>query len=66
MWVNLRPGWRNDLSLTTQALGLRWRNIHIVHRPPCPKEWSLVSVAYLTTVLDGCTCATLRFRPLSF
>ena len=65
-WIELRPGWRDDLTVTVQALGLQFRTLHLVHRAPCPKRWAVVSVPRLADVLDGCTCASLRLRPLAF
>lgn len=65
-WIDLRPGWRDDLALTVQALGMRFRTLHLVHPKPCPKGWAFVSVTRLAEVLQGCTCSSLRFRSLPF
>lgn len=63
-WVNLRPGWRDDLRLTIQALSFQWRLIHLEHAPPCPQPAAIVSIGRLGEVVDRCSCATLRFRPV--
>jgi len=63
-WILLRPGWRNDLTVTAQALGLQWGIVHLEHTNPCPEKSAILSPSQLAGVLDRCTCSSLRFRPV--
>jgi len=64
-WILLRPGWRNDLAMTANMLGLQWGFIHLEHINPCPEKAAIVSPSELHGVLARCTCSSLRFRPVS-
>ena len=63
-WIDLRPGWRDDLAVTSQALGLQWPILQATHAPPCPQPAAIVSATRFAEVVDRCTCSSLRLRPV--